>query len=428
MVLLRAAASSQIAAPHHSISRTPPAALSSPPDDALPRNLRRLSAVLRAAPTERERTLRLLRLGERLPPPEGGAAALLLAEGTRVRGCTSVVHVRAHLADGALRVGGTADSRVARGIVALLARGLHGAPPAALAALSSRGLAEASGLHTTLAAGRLNGVDNMLRTMREQLEAAAAAPPAAAASPATAAAASAEPAAESSWRPSAAADEEVAVLLSGGVDSSVALQQLVAAGHKCRAFYLRIWLEEEQTHAARGDCPWEEDWAYCTAVCEQLGVPLEAVSLQNECAARAIRRNSAQFSEALPVPSTGTRRRSSRTCCRRRRRGGRPTPTSSATRASSLASSTTASAATLPPSPPATTRAPRASRRRCAPPAARSASASPCNCSAPSTLTRTRRTSSRSSASPRSRTRSSRSAGTRRPTCARSPSGTGCRR
>ena len=59
------------------------------------------------------------------------------------------------------------------------------------------------------------------------------------------------------------------MLLSGGVDSSVALQQLVAAGHKCRAFYLRIWLEEEQTHAARGDCPWEEDWAYCTAVCSR---------------------------------------------------------------------------------------------------------------------------------------------------------------
>ena len=362
MVLIRAASSHHITAPHHSISRAPPVALSAALDDALPRNLRRLSAVLRAAPTERERTLRLLRLGERLPPPEGGAAALLLAEGTRVRGCTSVVHVRARLADGALRVGGTADSRVARGIVALLARGLHGAPPAALAALSSRALAEASGLHTTLAAGRLNGVDNMLRTMREQLEAAAAA---SAASPAPVTAASADPAGESSWRPSAAADEEVAVLLSGGVDSSVALQQLVAAGHKCRAFYLRIWLEEEQTHAARGDCPWEEDWAYCTAVCEQLGVPLEAVSLQNEYAARAIRRNSAQFPEGLPITSTGTRRRSSRTCCRRRRRGGRPTPTSCATRASSLASSTSESAATLPPSPRATTRAPRATRRRC---------------------------------------------------------------
>ena len=33
---------------------------------------------------------------------------------------------------------------------------------------------------------------------------------------------------------------------------------------------------------ARGECPWEEDWAYCRAVCEQAGVPLEAVSLQRE--------------------------------------------------------------------------------------------------------------------------------------------------
>jgi len=72
------------------------------------------------------------------------------------------------------------------------------------------------------------------------------------------------------------------VLLSGGVDSSVALHELLASGHRCRAFYLRIWLEDEQAHAARGDCPWEEDWAYCQAVCKQAGVPLEAISLQAE--------------------------------------------------------------------------------------------------------------------------------------------------
>ena len=79
-----------------------------------------------------------------------------------------------------------------------------------------------------------------------------------------------------------AAEEEVALLLSGGVDSSVALHNLLADGHKVRAFYLRIWLEDEQQHAARGECPWEEDWAYCQAVCAQAGVPLEAVSLQRE--------------------------------------------------------------------------------------------------------------------------------------------------
>ena len=38
----------------------------------------------------------------------------------------------------------------------------------------------------------------------------------------------------------------VAVLLSGGVDSSLALQLLVAAGHSCRAFYLQIWFQVRQ--------------------------------------------------------------------------------------------------------------------------------------------------------------------------------------
>lgn len=35
----------------------------------------------------------------------------------------------------------------------------------------------------------------------------------------------------------------VAVLLSGGVDSSVALRLLHAAGHRCTAFYLKIWFQ-----------------------------------------------------------------------------------------------------------------------------------------------------------------------------------------
>jgi NH3-dependent NAD+ synthetase len=36
---------------------------------------------------------------------------------------------------------------------------------------------------------------------------------------------------------------QVAVLLSGGVDSSLALRLLVSAGHSCRAFYLQIWFQ-----------------------------------------------------------------------------------------------------------------------------------------------------------------------------------------
>ncbi|EKX38890.1 hypothetical protein GUITHDRAFT_76798 [Guillardia theta CCMP2712] len=74
--------------------------------------------------------------------------------------------------------------------------------------------------------------------------------------------------------------EEVAVLLSGGVDSSVALELVRRQGFKPRAFYLRIWLEDELAHL--GECPWEEDWSYASSVAEQLKVPLESISLQEE--------------------------------------------------------------------------------------------------------------------------------------------------
>jgi len=73
---------------------------------------------------------------------------------------------------------------------------------------------------------------------------------------------------------------KVAVLISGGVDSSVALQLLKNQGHDVTAFYLKIWLEDELSYL--GDCPWEQDLAFVRQVCEQLEVPLEVVSLQKE--------------------------------------------------------------------------------------------------------------------------------------------------
>ena len=73
---------------------------------------------------------------------------------------------------------------------------------------------------------------------------------------------------------------KIAVLVSGGVDSSVALRLLKEQGHDLTAFYLKIWLEDELSYL--GDCPWEEDLAYVRAVCEQADVPLEVVSLQKE--------------------------------------------------------------------------------------------------------------------------------------------------
>ena len=255
----------------------------------LPRRLRRLLEVLRSQPSSQQRNLCLVRIGDRLPRAPLGT----LGESTRVFGCTSVVHIHARLLeDGKLELSGAADSRVARGLTALVARGLQGEPASSLDGLNSRLIGEAGGLHTLMVASRLNGIDNMLTAIRAQvtprLERSGERSQSAEHRSVGGEGANerADEGSPLSWaQPAAgwsAAQEEVAVLLSGGVDSSVALHTLLEAGHRCRAFYLRIWLEDEQAEAARGACPWEEDWAYCTAVCQQAGVPLESISLQKE--------------------------------------------------------------------------------------------------------------------------------------------------
>ncbi len=73
---------------------------------------------------------------------------------------------------------------------------------------------------------------------------------------------------------------KLAVLLSGGVDSSVALNLLAQQGHDCTAFYLKIWLEDELSNL--GECPWEDDLQYARGVCEQAKIPLNILSLQKE--------------------------------------------------------------------------------------------------------------------------------------------------
>lgn len=81
--------------------------------------------------------------------------------------------------------------------------------------------------------------------------------------------------------------KNTAVLISGGVDSSVALHLAKERGVKLTAFYLKIWLEDELAYL--GNCPWEEDLSYVKKVCHHLGVPLEVISLQKEYWDRVVR-------------------------------------------------------------------------------------------------------------------------------------------
>ncbi|MCB1174785.1 MAG: tRNA 2-thiouridine(34) synthase MnmA [Leptospiraceae bacterium] len=78
----------------------------------------------------------------------------------------------------------------------------------------------------------------------------------------------------------------MAVLLSGGVDSSVALHLMHRQGHELEAFYLKVWLEDELEYL--GQCPWEEDLEYIEKICRPLGIPLHVVPIQQDYWQRVI--------------------------------------------------------------------------------------------------------------------------------------------
>lgn len=88
---------------------------------------------------------------------------------------------------------------------------------------------------------------------------------------------------------------KIAVLLSGGVDSSVALARLARRRPEVQltAFYLKIWLEDELSFL--GECPWEEDLRHARAVAAQLDVPLEVVPLQRAYHERVVARALAEL-------------------------------------------------------------------------------------------------------------------------------------
>lgn len=101
----------------------------------------------------------------------------------------------------------------------------------------------------------------------------------------------------------------VAVLVSGGVDSAVALQRLVDAGeHEVRACYLKIWLEDDLAHL--GECPWEEDLDLVRRLCAGLGVPLEVIPLQREYHQRVVDHTLAELARGrTPSPDVLCNRR-----------------------------------------------------------------------------------------------------------------------
>ena len=68
----------------------------------------------------------------------------------------------------------------------------------------------------------------------------------------------------------------------------MALRLLLAAGHQCTGYYLKIWFQEDFRNFW-DECPWEEDLRYAQGVCDQVGVELRVVHLTEEYWARVVK-------------------------------------------------------------------------------------------------------------------------------------------
>ncbi len=70
---------------------------------------------------------------------------------------------------------------------------------------------------------------------------------------------------------------KIAVLISGGVDSAVAVERLLDQGHDLHLFYIRIGLDTDE-----GDCAAEEDIEMCRLIAHRFALPFDVVSLHQE--------------------------------------------------------------------------------------------------------------------------------------------------
>ncbi|MDR3046956.1 MAG: tRNA 2-thiouridine(34) synthase MnmA [Bacteroidales bacterium] len=72
---------------------------------------------------------------------------------------------------------------------------------------------------------------------------------------------------------------KIAALISGGVDSSVAVHNLVEMGYKPTLFYIKIGMEDEEGNVM---CTIEDDLLITNFIAKKYGLEMEIVSLQNE--------------------------------------------------------------------------------------------------------------------------------------------------
>lgn len=229
----------------------------------------------------------------------------------RVPGCIATVHLKTTLvptstdqftdgnnspSDYRVVIDGAADAMLSGGLVALLSDVLSGGvdvngsianrvTAADILELQPEVLTTAMDLQSILSRGRNDGMASMVRVVQRQIRSLL--EPVTSGDPGVSEVLDATISNKMDISKDTTRKPTVAMLLSGGVDSSVAMHLLLRQNYNVTAFYLRIWLEDELSHL--GECPWEDDLQVCQSVCEHAGnVSLETVSLGKEYRERVV--------------------------------------------------------------------------------------------------------------------------------------------
>lgn len=237
----------------------------------LPQKLSSLATELAQQPDAKARYLKLADYGITLPHINENE----LKPHTRVSGCTSITHVEVTVDENELvLLRGYSDAKISRGIVAFLVNGLSGSKCSDIQTVTIEEILESSQLQGSVSPTRIGGLTNVLQAIQNRVTQAMTRIKE---EESTSKSVQTHPL-EGRW--SDRQGEDVAVLLSGGVDSSVAMRLAMESGARVHPFYLKIWLDDEMAHL--GECPWEEDIKYASAVCEQIGVKLQDVPFQKD--------------------------------------------------------------------------------------------------------------------------------------------------
>ena len=196
--------------------------------------------------------------------------APIITNMTKVPGCVANVFVLAQAEENnRVRIVGNSDAIVSRGLLFSLNEYVSHLTIDQVLALDPESITDQLKVRKALTKGRNDGISNMLKVIQQQLG-----------GEGGKVLQEQESITSLNTLDGDSKKKRVALLLSGGVDSSVGLRLLLDQGYDVTAFYLKIWLEDELAHL--GECPWEDDVNMCQQVCEQAKVPLEIISLQDQ--------------------------------------------------------------------------------------------------------------------------------------------------